>query len=357
MTASEYLPSSKENGNGNGHANGSDKKFGIVPMQDENLASIAPRLRYQVQTDAGVPDGAKVLYCFLSDQSFLNSVSPSRGVVTMSKLKLAEHLKVSSRTIARNGRALESKRFVWTRIFWRGGFELTNWYLRGLADSQTEMFDNADPSWGRTRIHGLRSRQTARGSNGQFCPHGGPQPETADLLEKSRVNGQQRPRATVKIDRCQRTVASVVNGQQRPLSTDTSVRGHGTVASVDNGHLRPLTTDNPDRGQRTAVSELEDSPVVKEHGESPLNVQRAERLSRKTGENEFLAEVKETMAMHDRNWAVAEMAGSGGCYRKYFRENPTKARTVLADTRCAIKEHRIKKNPGAHFMDLWGRLP
>ena len=352
MSASEYLPGDKGNGNGNGngHANGSDKKFGIVPMQDENLSSIAPRLRYQVQTDAGVPDGAKVLYCFLSDQSFLNSVSPSRGVVTMSKLKLAEHLKVSSRTIARNGRALESKRFVWTRIFWRGGFELTNWYLRGLADSQTEMFDNADPSWGRTRIHGLRSRQTARGSNGQFCPHGGPRPETADLLEKSHVNGQQRPRATVKIDRCQRTVASVVNGQQRPLSTDSSVRGHGTVASVDNGHFRPLTTDNPDRGQRTAVSELEESPVVKEHGESSLN-SSAGLPARKSrlGEREWL---------QDLGYIVGpkELANWGGRWRNRYRENPDKARRVLAELRSMAREKRITRNAGACADDLWKRF-
>src|SRR5438093_5310188 len=98
--------------------------------------------------DRDLTDSAKVLFDHLTDLSFLPSVSPARGVVTMSKRKLAEELHSSVRSISRRRVELEAKRYLWTRIFWRGGLELTNWYIRGLARPQMEMWDDADPSWG-----------------------------------------------------------------------------------------------------------------------------------------------------------------------------------------------------------------
>jgi hypothetical protein len=346
-------------GNGNGNGNGHTPKFGIVPVQDENLASIAPQLRYSVQTNSEITDGAKVLYCFLSDQSFLKSVSPARGVVMMSKLKLAQHLKVSIRSVSRHARQLEGKRFLWTRIFWRGGFELTNWYLRGLADAQAEMWDDGDPSWGKTKLRGKRSRQILRGSNGQFCPHGDRQAETADLLEKTVVHGQPCPVPTVKIVRCQRTAVTVDNGQPCPLSTDSRDRGQRTAVTVDNGQPCPLSTDNSDRGQRTAVSVLKETPSVKGAREgSLLNVQRGNALKKRASENDFLADVREIMNRWRPGFGALELEGSGANWRKWFRETPDKARRVLADITAGIKEGRqFTKNPGAAAVDLYRRLP
>ena len=370
----QATPSGNGNGNGNGHppngnghSNGENKKFRIVREQDEDITSIAPRLRYQVQTDGELTDGAKVLYCFLSDQSFLRSVSPHKGVVTMSKLKLAEHLKVSVRSVARHGRELEARRFLWTRIFWKGGFELTNWYLRGLADSQSEMWDDADPSWGRTRIRGRRSRPVTRGSNGQFCPYGDETPEIADLLEKTVVDGQPCPGATVKIDRCQRTAVTVVNGQPCPVSTDSRDRCQRTAVTVVNGQPCPSSTDRIDRSQRSGLAELEDTPSVKGVEESQnLNVQRVnafrgsnEKAAKKIAAvNGFLLEISETMDTWKPGSGKRELANSGAAWRKLFNQDPDKVRRVWADIRAGVKEgRRFSNNPAAAAMDLYKRLP
>src|SRR5438552_18858951 len=103
--ASEYLPGREKSSDGNGHT----KAFDIVP-HEEDLSAIAPRLRRAARMDRDLKDGAKVLFDHLTDQSFLYSVSPARGVVTMSKRKLAEELHASVRSISRYAVQLESKR-------------------------------------------------------------------------------------------------------------------------------------------------------------------------------------------------------------------------------------------------------
>src|SRR5438093_12794605 len=97
--------------------------------------------------DRDLTDSAKVLFDHLTDLSFLPSVSPARGVVTMSKRKLAEELNSSVRSISRRRVELETKRYLWTRIFWRGGVELTNWYIPGMAKPQMEIVDDGDRYW------------------------------------------------------------------------------------------------------------------------------------------------------------------------------------------------------------------
>src|SRR5439155_3732457 len=98
--------------NGNGHAASGGAKFSIVPAQDENISSIAPRLRYSATHDPDLSFGAKVLLHHLTDQSFLSSVSSAIGVVTKSALKLGEDLACSERTIRRFRFELETKRFI-----------------------------------------------------------------------------------------------------------------------------------------------------------------------------------------------------------------------------------------------------
>ncbi len=74
-------------------------------------------------------------------------------------------------------------------------------------------------------------------------------------------------------------------------------------------------------------------------------------------ENDFLEEVRETMAAFTPDTARTELANWGGWWRKRFRESPDKARRVLADIRSMVRERRITKNPGAAAADLWKRLP
>jgi len=55
--------------------------------------------------------------------------------------------------------------------------------------------------------------------------------------------------------------------------------------------------------------------------------------------------------------AVAELANWGGWWRNRFRDDPDKARRVLADIASLIREGRITDNAGAAAVDLWKRLP
>ncbi len=255
--------------NGNGHANG--KAFDIVP-HEEDLSSIAPRLRRAARMDADLTDGAKVLYDHLTDQSFLYSVSPARGVVTMSKPKLAEELKCSERSIARRRVQLQSKRYVWTRTFWRGGFELTNWYIRGMAKPQQELWDDSDPSWGSSNSKRRRG-QPVRGPQGKFVRNGEGGSKSTDLPIKSGEAGQPCPAATVKIDLRSRTAVSCVAGQPCPATTVKIDLQRRTAVTCNAGQPCPSLQDKTGQLQGTAVSVYKETPgsMERESLEEALN--------------------------------------------------------------------------------------
>ncbi len=91
----------------------------------------------------------------------------------------------------------------------------------------------------------------------------------------------------------------------------------------------------------------------------------AERLTRSVAahkqrnekENQFMKELKHTLARFDAKTVSREIEGWGGWWRNRFRENADKARRVLADIHSQVKEHNISKTPGAAAVDLWNRLP
>ncbi len=75
------------------------------------------------------------------------------------------------------------------------------------------------------------------------------------------------------------------------------------------------------------------------------------------GEQQFMAEVREMLRLHDPKAIEREMESWGGWYRNRFREKPDKCRRVLADIRSLVRERRIRLSPGRAFRDLWKRLP
>jgi hypothetical protein len=66
-------------------------------------------------------------------------------------------------------------------------------------------------------------------------------------------------------------------------------------------------------------------------------------LSRKR-EQELWQRITEVIPDHPKN---------GGMYRTLMRQKPGKFERVLADTENAVKEGRVRKTPGAYFMDTW----
>ena len=195
------------------NSNGNGKIFTLQPV-GEDLNSVAPQLRGKVCCNPKLTTGARMLYCYLSDQSFLRSVNQgSMGTVTKGKGKIGRELGVNERTVRRWARELEELRFAWTRVYWHAGFELTTWYLRGMADEQLEIWKDADPRYGRSRAAESHQRAAVRGVNGQFCPNAEDAAKTSILPQKSAVNGHKSPLTTDNPDRGQRTAMSGVNGQ------------------------------------------------------------------------------------------------------------------------------------------------
>ena len=214
--AQEYL--SKESQD-QSTASPGNKKFSIVRAEDETVTSIAPRLRTEVRKLRTISDGAKVLYDELSDLSFWPKVTAGPGVVRMSKQKLGKRLGVSYRTIARRSDELESHRKIWTTTEWYMGFEITYWHLRGLADSQTELWQEGHPSCGNGSRKGTRYH-AARGERGKWIKNGNgnghasttDNPDipvkSAVLPDLSRDHGQDCPETTVRTVLRQRTKLS-----------------------------------------------------------------------------------------------------------------------------------------------------
>jgi hypothetical protein len=87
---------------------------------------------------------------------------------------------------------------------------------------------------------------------------------------------------------------------------------------------------------------------------SALSAQEAS--PEREGEAGFLKDVADLWPEGSRAGKL-ELTNWGGWWRNRFRENPRKARAVLAEIRSLRKEGRPVKNPGAAAADLWKRLP
>ena len=70
-----------------------------------------------------------------------------------------------------------------------------------------------------------------------------------------------------------------------------------------------------------------------------------------------MTELLATLQAYNGKLAAKELTNWGGWWRNRFRENPDKARRVLAEVRCMIRERAVHCNPGAAAVDLWNRLP
>ena len=91
--------------------------------------------------------------------------------------------------------------------------------------------------------------------------------------------------------------------------------------------------------------------------ESPSTFSSSARENSSDSEAAFLEDLRQAIAAYSPERAAAELTNWGGWWRNRFRENPAKARRVLAELRSMIRERRIRRNPGAAAKDLWERLP
>ena len=112
------------------------------------------------------------------------------------------------------------------------------------------------------------------------------------------------------------------------------------------------------KGEGTKVSTL----TLLNHERSTLNVNSSTlmvsaRKGEAGAEKDFLADVHDQLTSFSPKEASSELTNWGGWWRNRFRENPDRARRVLAEIGSMCREHRIHSSPGAAAADLWSRLP
>ena len=67
--------------------------------------------------------------------------------------------------------------------------------------------------------------------------------------------------------------------------------------------------------------------------------------------------VGQVLASDGKKAGRDQLANWGGWWRNRFRENPDKARRVLAEVAGMAREGRIHTSAGGAAFDLWQRLP
>ena len=107
--------------------------------------------------------------------------------------------------------------------------------------------------------------------------------------------------------------------------------------------------------QGTPLTLLNSEPLTVNPLTSPLTVSR--RKGEAGSEKDFLADVREQFTSYSPERAESELTNFGGWWRNRFRENPDRARRVLAEIGSMCRERRIHSSPGAAAADLWSRLP
>ncbi len=70
-----------------------------------------------------------------------------------------------------------------------------------------------------------------------------------------------------------------------------------------------------------------------------------------------MQELERTMTLCNPTLAPLELTNWGGWWRNRFREDPLKARRILAEVTSMARERKVHRNPGAAAADLWKRLP
>jgi len=362
----EYIPSEHEHG-----VNGEPKKFTIGPPPVD-LSIVVPQLRRQATSRRDISPTAKVLFHHLTDQSFLMSVSPARGVVKMSFQKLATegHMNCSKKTVQRAAVELEKAGLIWTDTRWDGGFEITYWYIRNLADPQREFWSGGNASFGNgARRRGKRpdpvrwsdgkfgdpaTRKKSKSPKGQICPDGGDDAKTTERPIKSTVNGQPCPQPTDKNDHGPWSDVTTANGQPCPRSMDISDHGPWSDVTTANGQPCPRPVDKNDHGQGSEVTTSKDTQERlrdQERSSKRLKANRAKAAPGKkptVDEGVFLELCRKVLGND-------EMTRNGGLWRDFYRQSSKKAWAVMHETRTVRKERpESLKTTWAQFaMDLW----
>ena len=125
-----------------------------------------------------------------------------------------------------------------------------------------------------------------------------------------------------------------------------------TETSVTPSNRDPNADKDKDKNE---ISPLPNSSRAVNAERSTLSVSPLQKATEP--EEKFLADVFGVICEWNPAGGRLELVNWGGWWRNRFREDPDKARRILAEIASMIREHRITGSPGAAAGDLWKRLP
>lgn len=335
--------------------------------RSENVLSIAPVLRDKVLRVKTLGTGAKLLFTKLTDLVFLRRLSLGVGVVKIGKPRLAEMLGCSECTVDRYAAELEGDGRIWRKVIYEARSKMTAWYIRELAEPQLEFFDRANQSFGPARV---KRPQPVRGTNGKFAKQSSPQncfdgeiresgaiiPELTALTPQPCRDHHGNSADTIPAEL---TVLNRQNGRDHHRNSAVIISAESTrqsPQSLPNGNGKTAVSIKagvPDKEDIHTVNGRDTGYSFKRStGLNALKKGGAKKLS---AENAFLLDVAELMELWKKGSSKDELANSGAWWRQSHRANADLIGRVLADTRCAVKEGRIKTTPGQYAVDLWKR--
>ncbi len=139
----------------------------------------------------------------------------------------------------------------------------------------------------------------------------------------------------------------------------------GPIAPPKAPHRPPIGTPKAPHGPPIANNDKRStSKDSRLKNKESLSGKTAERLTLSSSppekasgeENRFLADLALTLSDFSTKQSNLELTNWGGWWRLRFREDPGKARRVLAELGSMIREKRVRSNAGAAAKDLWERF-
>lgn len=268
--ASEYLP---RNGNGS-NGNGNGKIFDLVKHEDPLLSKIVPAVRRRVCEMTRITEGARMLFCYLTDASLLFGTYVRRGVVRFANSYLAVKFNVSEKTIQNWKQALASTGEVWvTEKRMKNSFPMTVYNITAIVgqsqlplglDTEDGLIAEDDQFFSNRRA----ARSLLRGPDGKWqrrtfqadpTPPRGVRPPEVPKIEETAANTEPEekilPSTTATICRPQRQSIAVHSGKILPSATATNCRGGRQAVAVVDGNPLPLSTANGCRSTRQTVAD------------------------------------------------------------------------------------------------------
>jgi len=284
-----------------------------------------------------LPIGAKLLYCWLADNSWMRCFGgePGGSAISISVSQLQQWLRVGERSISRWTSLLIERGYLWLGKKPIRNSHAQNVYHLSVSEAPpgdgTQMhFD----TWGNPYRHadGRYSKVEPFAevpANTASLPSTGP-PSTANVAvgHGQRGGGPRptRPRAGAN--------QAVGHGQRgggprptRRRATANVAVGHGQVGGPKES---PESASGVGEAVKT-VSPAKERLKVNGEGENDFMLECLQLFGKKTGED----------------W--------GGYWRTLYRQNSGKARRVIAAVREDLASKSIS-NPGGYALDLWKRF-